>query len=177
MCWRNSVFGVVAGFAGVTWFYDYVGYFAKVEGGSMQPVLNPIWGNSKFEAVRADWVFLSKFAVHSFEVERGDIVTVVCPNDPKDIFIKRVVGLEGDIVRTLSYKKRYMKIPKGSCWVEGDNHKNSIDSNDFGPIPLGLIQSRAIAIVWPWDRRQFLDHGMLEELKERVTPELGPEVD
>ena len=27
-----------------------------------------------------------------------------------------------------------MKIPKGHCWVEGDNHSHSHDSNSFGPV-------------------------------------------
>ena len=42
----------------------------KVEGVSMQPVLNPE------EQSCSDYVFLSKWAVRNFEVERGDIVAL-----------------------------------------------------------------------------------------------------
>jgi len=30
-------------------------------------------------------------------------------------------------------------VPKGHCWVEGDNTKISADSSSYGPISTGLI--------------------------------------
>ena len=36
--------------------------------------------------------------------------------------------------RSLSYRKKIVYIPKGHCWVEGDNHSHSHDSNSFGPV-------------------------------------------
>lgn len=36
--------------------------------------------------------------------------------------------------RTLSYKNRYVKIPNGHFWIEGDHHGHSLDSNSFGPV-------------------------------------------
>ena len=38
------------------------------------------------------------------------------------------------LIRTQRYKLRHVKIPKGHCWVEGDNIQNSQDSNFFGPV-------------------------------------------
>lgn len=150
-------------FAGVNWIFDNVGYVACVEGGSMQPVLNPLWP-------KYDWVFLSCFAVRNYDVKRGDVVTIISPHDPKELFIKRVMGLQGDIVETLNYRRKHVRVPKGHCWLEGDNHKKSIDSNDFGPVPLALVQSKAIGIVWPWERRQFLEHEVdVATGAERVT--------
>uniref|UniRef100_T1H1T8 Mitochondrial inner membrane protease subunit 2 n=1 Tax=Megaselia scalaris TaxID=36166 RepID=T1H1T8_MEGSC len=35
--------------------------------------------------------------------------------------IKRVVGLQGELVKTLSYKKEFVRVPEGHCWVEGDH--------------------------------------------------------
>ena len=40
------------------------------------------------------------------------------------------------VFRTLSYKNRYVKIPAGQCWVEGDNSGQSMDSNLFGPVSI-----------------------------------------
>jgi inner membrane protease subunit 2 len=37
-------------------------------------------------------------------------------------------------------------VPYGHVWVEGDNWRNSLDSNDFGPISRGLIEGKAVAI-------------------------------
>ena len=63
-----------------------------------------------------------------------------------------------------------VRVPKGHCWIEGDNHRKSIDSNEFGPVPLGLIQSKAVGVLWPRDRRQFLTHEIAHESAKRVTP-------
>ncbi len=56
---------------------------------------------------------------------------------------------QGDVVETKGYFKRQVEIPTGHCWVEGDNHGHSLDSNVFGPVALGLIKSKATYIVWP----------------------------
>jgi hypothetical protein len=45
--------------------------------------------------------------------------------------------------------KREIVIPRGYIWIEGDNPQNSSDSRYYGPIPIGLIRSRAILRVFP----------------------------
>ncbi|KAK3102950.1 hypothetical protein FSP39_015223 [Pinctada imbricata] len=79
------------------------------------------------------------------------------PVNADKTLVKRIVGLEGDTVRAVNYnpkrvKQEFNKIPIGHCWVEGDNRKHSLDSNDFGPIPIGLIVGKATHIVWPFNR-------------------------
>lgn len=46
-----------------------------------------------------------------------------------------------------------VKVPFGHVWVEGDNWRESLDSNAYGPVSMSLIQGKAIALVWPWSRR------------------------
>lgn len=137
---------------GIT-FVDCVGYVARVDGISMQPCLNP-------DANTTDYVFLSRFAVRNLEVERGDVVSLVSPKNPDQKLIKRVVGLQGDFINTLGYKKSHVTVPDGHCWVEGDHTGNSLDSNSFGPISLGLITAKATYILWPPSRFQKLDHSL-----------------
>lgn len=134
----------------------------------MQPTLNP---HNYLE----DYVFVSRWAVRNLEVERGEIVCLVSPKNPNDRLLKRIVGLQGtvfllpnvamrlndfrvagDVVATIGYKKSFIKIPEGHCWIEGDNTGFSMDSNSFGPVSLGLVQSRAMCVVWPPSRWQFL---------------------
>uniref|UniRef100_A0A8C6GNW7 Mitochondrial inner membrane protease subunit 2 n=1 Tax=Mus spicilegus TaxID=10103 RepID=A0A8C6GNW7_MUSSI len=55
------------------------------------------------------------------------------PKNPEQKIIKRVIALEGDIVRTIGHKNRLVKVPRGHMWVEGDHHGHSFDSNSFGP--------------------------------------------
>ncbi|KAJ7326074.1 Mitochondrial inner membrane protease subunit 2, partial [Desmophyllum pertusum] len=91
------------------------------------PTLNPYPRRS------SDSVLVNCWAVRQFEgIDRGDIVTLIDPTDPGSVLIKRVIALEGDHVRSISYKKKIVKIPRGHCWVEGDNHSHSLDSNSFG---------------------------------------------
>ncbi|XP_041348075.1 mitochondrial inner membrane protease subunit 2-like isoform X1 [Gigantopelta aegis] len=132
-------------------FCDVVGYVAKVEGSSMQPVLNP---DGK---ACTDWVFLSRWAARSFEFKRGEVVSFKSPSNPKQKLIKRIIALEGDTVRTRSYRRSVLNVPTGHCWVEGDHHEYSMDSNFFGPVALGIISAKASHIVWPPRRWQKLD--------------------
>ncbi|XP_028624714.1 mitochondrial inner membrane protease subunit 2 isoform X2 [Grammomys surdaster] len=109
-------------------FLDRVACVARVEGASMQPSLNP--GGSQ----SSDVVLLNHWKVRNFEVQRGDIVSLVSPKNPEQKIIKRVIALEGDIVRTIGHKNRLVKVPRGHMWVEGDHHGHSFDSNSFGPL-------------------------------------------
>lgn len=111
---------------GVT-FFDCVGYVARVEGISMQPALNPDGGPV------TDYVFLSRWAVRNMEVERGDVISLISPKDPGQKIIKRVVGLQGDVISTLGYKQQFVKVPEGHCWVEGD-HTGLLEGREGCPI-------------------------------------------
>ena len=43
------------------------------------------------------------------------------------------------LIRTQRHKLHHVKIPEGHCWVEGDNIRNSQDSNFFGPVSSIII--------------------------------------
>ncbi|XP_033647171.1 mitochondrial inner membrane protease subunit 2-like [Asterias rubens] len=142
--------GFTLGVGGSLTFFDKVGYFATVDGKSMQPVFNPD------HEQRRDVIFLNHWALKDYNVQRGDIVSLASPNHPDEVLVKRVIGLEGDTIRTLSYKNRYVTVPEGHCWIEGDHHSVSLDSNYFGPVALGLVHARASHIIWPPHRQQRL---------------------
>ncbi|NP_001088705.1 mitochondrial inner membrane protease subunit 2 isoform X1 [Xenopus laevis] len=131
-------------------FLDRVACIARVEGVSMQPSLNP---DARGES---DIVLLNRWRARNYDVQRGDIVSLVSPKNPEQKIIKRVIALEGDIVKTLGHKNRYVKVPRGHVWVEGDHHGHSFDSNAFGPVSLGLLHSHATHILWPPNRWQKL---------------------
>ncbi|XP_041071651.1 mitochondrial inner membrane protease subunit 2 isoform X8 [Carcharodon carcharias] len=52
-------------------FLDRVAYIARVEGASMQPSLNPPGRTT------CDIVLLNRWSVRNYEVQRGDIVSLV----------------------------------------------------------------------------------------------------
>uniref|UniRef100_A0A6B2EE67 Mitochondrial inner membrane protease subunit 2 n=1 Tax=Phlebotomus kandelakii TaxID=1109342 RepID=A0A6B2EE67_9DIPT len=142
---KSALAGIPIGLA----FLDIVGYVARVDGSSMQPVLNPGQNDS-------DYVFLSRWSVRNLEINRGDIVSLISPKNPDQKILKRVLALEGDVISTIGYYKPYVTVPEGHFWIEGDNTGNSLDSNTFGPVALGLLSARATCIVWPPSRWQVL---------------------
>ncbi|KAF7661113.1 hypothetical protein LDENG_00267980 [Lucifuga dentata] len=105
------------------------------------------------------------FALHAY-----GLACVYCslrsPRNPQQKIIKRVIGLEGDLIRTLSHKNRYIRIPDGHFWIEGDHHGHSLDSNSFGPVSVGLLHGRASYIIWPPSRWQ--------RIRPSLPPNRGP---
>jgi len=158
-------------------FASYVGYPAQVYGMSMQPEFNELQVKSKLynyssnSVLRLDLdaVWVSCWNARNFEFQRGDIVVFVSPKDPYEYVIKRIIALEGDMVETNKGDLIRVKIPKGHCWVEGDNWNNSVDSNKYGPIPLGLIFGVATNVIWPVHKQRRLNRSVPDYLlPERV---------
>jgi signal peptidase I len=52
------------------------------------------------------------------QLDRGDIVSFISPDDPNERLVKRIIGLGGDRVQ-INSKQKYVDIPPGRCWVEG----------------------------------------------------------
>ncbi|XP_064904784.1 mitochondrial inner membrane protease subunit 2 isoform X2 [Columba livia] len=77
-------------------FLDRVACVARVEGASMQPSLNP--GGRQ----ASDVVLLNHWSIRNYDVQRGDIVSLVSPRNPEQKIIKRVIALEGDIIKDVS---------------------------------------------------------------------------
>ena len=131
---------------------DNTFYAAMVQGESMQPLLNPE------DDTGQDIVLLSRLHRRSFNYQRGDVVVITSPRDPTSMMIKRIIGLSGDTVRSQSRfpGDRFVLIPPGHCWIEGDHASCSLDSNVHGPVPIGLIAAKAIAVIWPVRRWKVL---------------------
>ncbi|KAI1105275.1 LexA/Signal peptidase [Jackrogersella minutella] len=142
-------------FAFATWipvvsmFNHNVGELAWINGPSMYPFLNA----EKDMTTRKDIVINYKLNAQ-YGLRRGMIVTFWNPYDPELMAVKRIVGLEGDIVQTRSpYPSPTARVPLGHVWVEGDGGERlSRDSNDYGPISSNLIIGRVTHVVWPLHR-------------------------
>ncbi|KAI8457713.1 peptidase [Phakopsora pachyrhizi] len=126
-------------------FFDRIVGIVKITGTSMQPTLNP-----DSSCLVEDIVIVTKF---DQKLDRGDIVTFRHPSDPCLVLAKRIIGLEKDLVKVRKTNDLNLtgviQIPSGHCWVEGDDKFHSKDSNQFGPIPMGLITGKVVMILWP----------------------------
>ncbi|CAO3589412.1 unnamed protein product [Absidia cylindrospora] len=63
----------------------------------------------------------------------------------------RIIALQGDTVKPLRSDKP-VQVPKGHCWLEGDEAFHSKDSNSFGTVPIALINAKVTRILWPPSR-------------------------
>ncbi|GAA5945342.1 hypothetical protein JCM3775_002191 [Rhodotorula graminis] len=145
----------VAGWGAVALFFnEHVYSIATVSGRSMQPTLNP-----DSPSMIKDIVLLNRYAALAAAhgdrsgFKPGDVVAVKSPVKPGTLLIKRLVALPNSIVRTLApYPESTVRVPQGSCWIEGDERYHSRDSNTFGPVPMGLVESRVDWVLWPPSR-------------------------
>ncbi|KAJ7283770.1 LexA/Signal peptidase [Mycena rebaudengoi] len=137
----------------------------QISGRSMQPTLNPdsslLW---------RDVAIFDRVSIHTRQrYSRGDIVALKSPYNAKYEMVKRIVGVEGDTVRTLPpYPHPECKIPEGHIWVEGDAF-HSEDSNTYGPVPLGLVDSKLVCLIWPLWRVGGLRNPSLYDRHPRVA--------
>jgi signal peptidase I len=137
----------------------------KVEGTSMMPAL-----------VDQERIFISKF-IYRFgvgSIDRSDMVVFWFPRDPSKSYIKRVIGVPGDVVEVDSgtvllngqplheayvpeeYRDQMSmpatRVPEDRFFVLGDHRSSSNDSRSWGMVPRSNIYGKAVFIYWPLDK-------------------------
>jgi signal peptidase I len=116
---------------------------------------------------------------------RGDIVVFKFPIEPEKDFIKRVVGVTGDVIESRN-KTIYVNgqpiveeyaikkdphifpagaqardnfgpitVPEDSLFVMGDNRDQSFDSRFWGFVDLKMVSGKAFMIYWSWNTDKF----------------------
>jgi signal peptidase I len=155
----------------------------KIPSGSMQPTLlvgDHILVNKFIYGVKLP--FLNKTMIPVTDPKRGDVVVFKFPEDPKKDFIKRVIGIEGDIIEIRDKKvflnNKPMKdehgthmdpqiipgtarprdnfgpitVPPNALFVMGDNRDHSYDSRFWKFVDLSKVKGKAFIIYWSWNR-------------------------
>ena len=137
----------------------------RVESVSMRETLHP-----------GDFVLVSRVAYHikgyeTGEVGRGDVVVFDPPFESEEPYVKRVIGLPGEVV-TIENGKVYVNdvlvqepyvqvdfhtngtwdIPTNEIFVMGDNRNNSSDSRSWGTVPIENIIGKALFVYWPLEQ-------------------------
>nr|GAT54051.1 predicted protein [Mycena chlorophos] len=153
-------------------FFNNVYTVKQVTGRSMQPTLNP-----DSSVLWRDLGVFDRWSLFRWPICRGDIVSLTSPHNPNVQLVKRVLAVAGDTVRPLppySDFEEEVVVPQGRIWVEGDAFHSS-DSNTFGPVPAGLVDSRLIFLLWPVWRFGFRDDFTRSTPSPRVRPGPAPQ--
>ncbi|GJN69591.1 hypothetical protein PLIIFM63780_000218 [Purpureocillium lilacinum] len=142
-----QLLGFVTWIPVIAWFNLHVAELTLVDGPSMYPFMN----EDRDSTLRRDVILNYKWAPQE-GLERGMIVTLRSPMHPETVAVKRVVAVEGDVVRTKApYPVPTVRIPQGHVWVEGDGPPgSSLDSNTYGPVSKRLLTGRVTHIVYPF---------------------------
>jgi signal peptidase I len=164
---------------------------SKIPSGSMMDTL-----------LIGDYIMVNRFvyAPHISDVEgallplrpirRGDVIVFKQPREPEIDFIKRVIGLPGDVVQLrngylfvngeavdepyVPDKYRYhddkrnygpVEVKPDQYLVFGDHRNHSQDSRYWGQVPRRLIKGRALLIWWSYDEE---DAKIYMSLRERL---------
>ncbi|KOS22852.1 Mitochondrial inner membrane protease subunit 2 [Escovopsis weberi] len=133
----------------IAWFNLHVAELTVVDGPSMYPFMN----SDRDSTLRRDVVLNYKWSPQE-NLQRGMVVTLRSPLHPEVVAVKRVIALEGDVVKTKTpYPVSTVRIPQGHVWVEGDGPPGtSLDSNTYGPVSARLLTGRVTHIVYPFKK-------------------------
>lgn len=155
----------------------------KIPSGSMEPTLqvgDHILVNKFIYGIRLP--VTNTIIIPVSEPEKGDIIVFEYPVEPDKDFIKRVVGVPGDVVE-IRNKKVYVNgkqvenypvkytddnvvpgkrdnygpktVPEDSYFVMGDNRDHSYDSRFWDFVREKAIKGEAFIIYWSWDSDAF----------------------
>jgi len=183
---RENIEAIVVAIILALFIRTFIVQAFKIPSGSMKETLqigDHILVNKFIYGVKIP--FLRTTIIEVKNPKRNDIVVFKFPEDPGKDFIKRVIGVAGDVVEHRD-KKVYVNneplddvfgmytdphifpgsyqprdnfgpvtVPPDSLFVMGDNRDHSYDSRWWGFVGLKAVQGKAFMIYWSWDKDDF----------------------
>lgn len=161
----------------IFWVVNTVTGRFRIEGSSMMPTMQ-----------EGEYVLINKLAYYLDQPQRGDIIVLHYPRDPSRDFIKRVIGVPGDVIEVRdqqvivndtilnepyisadpTYSGRWT-VPDEQYFVLGDNRNNSSDSHTWEFLPEELVVGKGWVIYWPFDHVERVPHYSHEEVSSPIV--------
>jgi signal peptidase I len=159
---RGGVLSVITAGALVFLVHAFMIQIVTVSSASMSPTLLP-----------GDFVLANRLVYHLHPPQRGDIIALRFPQADDREFMKRVIGLPGDVVleqgrhfyvngvllaqaQTIDSNEQLEPegsqlprlVPAGRLYVLGDNSEASLDSRFWGTVDERDVIGKASFICW-----------------------------
>jgi hypothetical protein len=134
---------------------DLVASVVAVDAGSLAPA-GDLPGPAEPRATEYV-VVLKNFGRSRYE--RNDLVAFSSPTTRRPA-VARLKHFNGEFACVMPIRGssfgRLAAIPPGKVWLQSDGAAARHDSSDFGPVPMGLLEGKALACVWPLNRARWL---------------------
>lgn len=138
-----------------------------VKGASMEPTFQD-----------REYLVIDEISYRFNDPLRGDVVVFKYPRDPKQFFIKRIIGLPGETIQitggqvlvngevliepyldsgTETKNDRIETLQAEEYFVLGDNRSFSLDSRTFGPLTKEFIVGKTWIRGWPFNKFTVFD--------------------
>jgi signal peptidase I len=184
--WRENFEAILVAIVIALFVRTFVVQAFKIPSGSMKQTLqigDHILVNKFIYGIKIP--YWRKTIVPVKDPEPGDIIVFKFPEDPEKNFIKRVIGLAGDVIQSRD-KQLYVNhkpvnhdygvytdpnvipaysrprdnfgpitVPENSLFVMGDNRDESYDSRFWGFVNLKAVNGKAFIIYWSWDKEKI----------------------
>jgi len=141
-----------------------------IPSGSMHPTL-----------LEEDHILVNKFIYRFRDPRHGEVIVFkappqASPDGTEKDFIKRVIGLPGDVIMVKDgktyvnnkpldepyiqepplYEYGPERVPEGKLFVMGDNRNDSNDSHQWGTLDRSRVLGKAMLIFWPLTRIRLI---------------------
>jgi len=133
-----------------------------------------------------EYLIIDEISYRLNKPQRGDIIVFRYIRNPKDFYIKRIIGLPGekvelkddgihiynennpsgvilgepylpDSVKTIALNKDSFSLKNDEYFVLGDNRFSSKDSRSFGPVNKSFIIGKVLVRGWPFTRINYFE--------------------
>lgn len=153
----------------------------QVKGASMEPTFHT-----------GEYILTSRISYKFKKMERGDVVVFKSPKNPDIEYIKRIIGLPGDIVTITDgivkvnenlLSEQYISsttnlfeggcvkngepynVPNDEIFVMGDNRPRSSDSREFCSVPIQNLIGLVFYRYFPTDKIGFIKNPLPKTIR------------